>query len=735
MSASTGASKTQIRRLPPSLKSLVGVASSTMHLTGVTEMGTIGLVRGPFGVWSGWKREYGGLTTTSYLPICVWAIFRAPRGLKRIYTTRITHYTDPDDYATTAALAGSVDVQGSTVVATAGSETGTIPGPWDLDPDDTLDIHCDEDGSGPDTATFTAVRAVAAGSGLSITDIDGETILLSLDNGPAQVITFTATHVGDPDGAAAEINEQLVGGSAVVNTGEIDIYSDKYGTNSEVDITGGTALTELGHSVGTDNGTGNVGDITAVTAAEAKTIIEAAVVNPVTGVTVTEETGGELTITSNTTGTGSSIQIEVASTADDEFGFDNDLHSGTNGSSVTVLVADERTAAGLVLTLDIEDPSSGVADEFKEKVYKDAELVETWDNLSMTPAAPNFHEKVLNNADTGSAYITSADEALGIRPDNATGITLTGGDDGLSGLVDADFIGNAGTRSTRLLADYIALRAIPGRATAVVQPDLVSWSEETNSFAVLAGPLAQTVAGIRTYVKTTASLKGQSEYGAFYWPNVYLANPSTEVYGSDTEKVLVPAEGSVLAAIIVQDVKRGGVYEAAGGLENGQLFGVVDIETDAVYDEANRDALYPDRINIIHHMADGEPFFIDGSRTLREDGPFPSIGESRGVIYITQTLFEFVDPKRHKNINMRLLSEIRNVGTLWLRRQTELGAFFTDDPGKAFYLDTSENVNTPATMAAKELHLGLGLNMAPPAEWIYIDVTKDTRALYEALGL
>lgn len=733
MAATQGASKTLIQRLAPSLRSLMGVPSSTIHLTGVTFKGPVGEVGGPFGSWSSFKRVYGGLITTSYLPVTMWAIMRAPRGLKRVYVTRVTHFTDPDDKTTTTATKGVANLSGATTLPTQGASTGNTTGPWNLNAAQTLVVHCDADALGPDTATFNATAAALTGGAFGAALVGGDTITLKCDGDPDnQVFTFAGGEVAA--GVAALINATARDFRCVDAGATVNFVSDTEGTNSRVEVvsdTGGAAA-KIGHiapSVAT--GTGNVGDIDAVTFAEAKAIIEAAVVNPATGVTVSLDGSGFLVITSDRPGGGvaSKVQVTGASTAV-AFGFDALVHSGTAGSTVTVFKVHSKYPGDHTLTVDVENPTSGVATEWKLRVYQNGDLVETWDDLPALASA----ETVVNDADVGSAWV-ELEHLLDFRPSNVTGSAVAGGGNGLVGLVDADFIGDAGIRSTRLLPDYIALRAVPGWATAVVQPDLVSWCEETNSFAPLAGAFGFTVSGVRTYVKTTAALKGLSEYGAFYWPNPYIANPDIDVYGSESAKVLIPAEGPVLAAIIMQDDKPGGVHEAAGGLENGTLPGVVDIETSAVYDVTNRDMLYPDRINIIHHDADGEPFYIDGSRTLKSDGPFPSIGESRGVIYITETVKRYVDPKRHQNMTLRALSAMRNTVDLFLRGETKLGAFFTDDPERAYYVDTSEAVNPASERAKHVAHVVLGLAKAEPMEWILLEVTKDTRALYEELGL
>jgi len=738
-------SKVSIVRLPPSLQSIIGVPSNSIHLTGTSMKGPIGEVSAvPSGSWPTWKRIYGGLITTSYLPVSVWAIMRAPRGTKRIFTTRITHFTDPDDKLTTAALIGDEDLDGTTAAPTQGEETGTVAGPWNLDSGDDLVIHCDEDGGGPDTATFTGTPALIAGGVWVGGLLAADQIVIKTDKDPDnQTVIFSG---GETFPQTLALLNAVAGMQAIDSGGggtNIDLQSDTEGTNGSIQIVSESppgVAAKIGHVVAAAvTGGGNIGDIDAATFTELKGIIEAAVINPLTGVTVSEEVGGFMTITSNKVGGGvtSSIMIEVASTADAKFGFDNVLHTGSPVSAGPVITVQGINAGGFTddITVDVEAATDGEAAHFKLKVYYEGELIETWDNLSMVTTDPAFHETLINNADVGSAWINTVDLATGTRPDDVTGVALTGGDDGLGGLVDADFTGNAGIWSTRFLPDFIALRAVPGRATAVVQNALVTMSELTNSFAVMAGPLGQTVSGIRTYFKTTAALKELSEFGAFYWPNPKIANPDTDVYGTDDTEIVVPAEGPCLGTYTVNDSRQGGVYEAPAGLENGRLFGVTDVENEQVYDESVRDQLYPDRINPIWHMADGEPFFIDGSRTLKSTGPFPSIGESRGVIFITQSVKVFAERVRHRNITLRLLDEVGKATELFLIGQARQGAFFSDDPEKAFYVDTSEAVNPASERAAHRLHIYIGLAMAEPAEYIFIEVTKDTRALLEELGL
>ena len=165
-------------------------------------------------------------------------------------------------------------------------------------------------GGGDQTATFNATAASLTGSGLSIVDLTGDTLLIDMNNTGGQTINFAGTESTAED-ARDTINGQLTGGVADVVGGQIRITSSISGTNSEVDITGGTALTELGLSVATDTGTGDFADISVATAAEVVTVLTADITGATASVVssavqlVTAEEGSDASI-QVTGGTGAS---------------------------------------------------------------------------------------------------------------------------------------------------------------------------------------------------------------------------------------------------------------------------------------------------------------------------------------------------------------------------------------------------------------------------------------------
>lgn len=108
---------------------------------------------------------------------------------------------------------------------------------------------------------------------------NGDTLFVSVDGGGAQTVTLA----GITDGAATApeiaytIASQLTSATADVSSAylKVTITSDLYGTNSSIQITGGTAQAGLGFDGAIHNGTGDFADMTQATALEVKAVLNA----------------------------------------------------------------------------------------------------------------------------------------------------------------------------------------------------------------------------------------------------------------------------------------------------------------------------------------------------------------------------------------------------------------------------------------------------------------------------
>jgi phage tail sheath protein FI len=258
------------------------------------------------------------------------------------------------------------------------------------------------------------------------------------------------------------------------------------------------------------------------------------------------------------------------------------------------------------------------------------------------------------------------------------------------------------------------------------------WRDGT-VFPVMVVPEDSTAAEAVEYVETTASLLESTEFGACYWPWAKVLNPSQRVYGTE-EQIVVPPEGHICGVYARVDAQLdNGVYQAAANVELGILRGVLGFEHDESKDGNKLDVVYPKRINPLTTFK-GAPRFIDGSRTLKSTGNFPSIGQSRGAIHIGSSVKRGLQFARHRNNTPQLRARVNRTVRAFLIGEMNKGAFASRNPETAFFVDTSEQVNPPTEQLAGRLWVRIGLAFATPAEFVIVMLGADTRALEEELA-
>ncbi len=390
------------------------------------------------------------------------------------------------------------------------------------------------------------------------------------------------------------------------------------------------------------------------------------------------------------------------------------------------------------LKIKISDATSAIASEFNLSVLDSSGLVlEVYPNLTMDVTKARFAPTVINDSISGSTRVTAADAGVvgsttTRRPANITSTVMSGGDDGLTSLADTDYIGNAAS-ATGLRAldtiDSLTTLAVPGVATSAVHNAMLTYCESTRGgqlFVILDPPADQTAAQIVTYVNSTAAIGGLSEYGAIYWPQLLISNPSTAIYGVG-DRIVVPPSGHVAGMIARNDnAKLGGVWTPPAGTEEGKLFGVLGFEHDYSLKEENRDLVFPQRINPITTM-DGFPRYVDGARTLKGDGNFPTIAQRRGVSFVERSIKLGIQFARHKNNTASLRATLSRSIRAFLVTQMNVGAFASTDPTTAFFVDFGVGLNPPGQ---KNTVVGrIGMATVEPAEYIRLRFSQDTRAI------
>jgi phage tail sheath protein FI len=334
------------------------VSTSTGLMWGVAERGPCSKAMGPFYNLQQWETVFGGPLTSYNSWFHVRAFFR--NGGAELYFVRLAHYTDILDADTRAGVATSRTILSAEGSASAAVQTGSSAPTFSLNAGDTF--VCDVDNNGADTATFDAAAASVTDTTTYPVTGGTSTLKLKIDRGEEQTITFDGTETSNDD-IAATVNDQLLGGSAVVTGGQVVISSDTEGTGSYVEITelpaGNPALV---FSTSEVQGTGDVADIKAVTYAEVKTVLEADLTGG-SGVTVSQNSQSYPVITSGTTGASSELDIQ-------------------SGDAVTKLGFTVSTTTGAAAATDntltlksgyrgYESPGTYANGHIQTKVYKD----------------------------------------------------------------------------------------------------------------------------------------------------------------------------------------------------------------------------------------------------------------------------------------------------------------------------------------------------------------------------
>lgn len=735
------ASKVIVVEEEPAIRQIEGVSTNVLAMPGITERGPVNEAKRVTS-FEEWQRIYGRDILNGYAAQAVRGFFQ--NGGTQLEFMRVVHHTDITNAATKTSAASSVQLLTAPTAPTAGTILGSEFEPFELVTSDTLSV--DVDAGGTVVATFTGTKGSrTSGNTQPFALADGVTLLVDIDGAGPQTITFlTAEFVSIGAATAAEvaavINAKISGANASAVGGAVVITSDTVGTDSTVEVTGGTGAAALAFPAGVGSGSGNVANMSAVTVAEVKSVVEAAVA----GCTV-NDVDGRVQIVSNTTGASSSIQVLAVSTADTKLGLDNAVHPGSTGAAVNALLVSGKTDGtfGDALSACVSAATSGDANEFNFEVCQDGVVLESFPNVSMDPGAANFVVTVVNADPNGSNLVAVTDNSVGDYPDNrpanGTSSNMTGGDDGLVGIADTDFLGSAvsglGLRAFDT-KDDVSLLCCPDRITTGVQLGMITYAEITRGgsiFVVLDPPAGQTATGMITYTETTAGLLGLSEFAAIYWPQVKVTNPNKTLFGT-SETVVVPPCGHVAGVYARTDASRpGGVYIPPAGVDVGILQGVVGFETDEVIDESKRDLVYPKRINPLT-TGKSLPRYIDGTRTLKAGGNFPTIAERRGVIYIEQSLKRGLQFARHKNNTPALRRTVDRTTNAFLLTQWRLGAFRGETPETSFFVDVGAGLNPASEVFAGRLNVRVGLATNKPTDWVILRFSQDTRALDEELA-
>ncbi len=743
-----GASKTNVTRAQAQSRPLDTKPATILLVAGITERGPIGVAnavdaRRPFVSFADFKATYGGYTANAQdVPLQIDNAFKeaGENGGLQVFVSRVVHCTDPTDPSTRTSAAAVLALLTASVAATAGASTGGV-GPYVLAPNQHLDVLVN--GAGAVVATFLATAASRTSATGPYALSNGLTLIFAIDGGGTFTkvfanAEFNAIGAATPAEVCAALNAFFagngIGAVATVSSNAAKITSNRFGTGSGVNVSGGTANAALVFTTGNVAGTGNVANILAVTVAEVISVANAAI----TGSTTTN-VGGRAVISSNTTGGSSSIQVSSASTATG-IGFDNAIHLGLANGTVATLTVNAKSDGTYAnaLSIEVTAGSSGKATDFNLRVTRGGVVVEQWRNANLSPTSANYVVTLVSKGGFGqppSNLIAVTDNLVAVpSPGNMPALgqfgPMSGGGDGLASLADADWTGGVSVngRTGFRAFDLIRLKSLlitPGRATAAVANGQINYCDTISGglcFAVPETPAGMTAAQIVDYFAVTCGIVELSEMSSAYWPRVKHDNPQTSIFGNADTVITGPGGAFAGMAARIARSKVGGAFEHPASQEIGTLTSVRGLETDEVKDDAIRGLVFDSLINPIM-IDDGIPAWVDGARTLKSSGPFPTVGESLGILTVQQQVGIALDPKRNRNIRPQLLTEIDTKIRTYLKALTDAHCFASDKYSEAFSFDDGKALNTPATNKRREVNAAMGLATSDPGEFINVIIS------------
>lgn len=370
------------------------------------------------------------------------------------------------------------------------------------------------------------------------------------------------------------------------------------------------------------------------------------------------------------------------------------VNEGTWGDKLKVRIADgpaDTANKFQVEVLETVDGTDLVRETFKDLTVAGAEAAIngkskyiTWDDLGSATASPN------NRPATGT-------------------FSLAGGNDGLTGLVDADYVGSSAGKTGLYALNQVSgrlLATVPGVATIAVQSALLGWCESRgNAYAVLDCPDGYTENQAKTYRETT--LAANSSYGELWWPNL-------KVNG-----VEVPVSPYRIAAMIRTDEEVGGAHQVASGAVYGKFYGYTEPASLAYRDVTVRDLLDQAQVNTLNEV-DGAVVFW-GANTLDKTGTFPYSNERRVFQYARDVVQARVLLDVFRNNDEALWKSITRKVRDILLPIWRAGGLRGASEAEAFDIKIDTETNPQEVVDAGEVRGQVGLATQKPGLFFYFD--------------
>jgi hypothetical protein len=292
------------------------------------------------------------------------------------------------------------------------------------------------------------------------------------------------------------------------------------------------------------------------------------------------------------------------------------LYDSTPGSPVDTLHINALSegAWGNAITVKVMESGLDAANLFSLRVYDGELLVESLDDLSLDEDSENYVEKA------NSSYIEITYGGAGSVPALGSEVTLSGGDDGLNVLSEADYIGakavNTGFYAFGEVDDAIQLATPDVDSPAVIAAGL-AYCEGRGDMVYI----AETPFDTETQASVDFRLgRGGYSHGAFNssFGAMYFGKPKVYDIAQQKERH-VSAVGDILGVMAYSDWTAN-ESRVPAGVRRGKLRNCLgfDINVGTTARAADGDYLCENQINPLCSFADTGPV-IWGAQTLQRE--------------------------------------------------------------------------------------------------------------------
>jgi len=414
----------------------------------------------------------------------------------------------------------------------------------------------------------------------------------------------------------------------------------------------------------------------------------------------------------------------------------------------------------LALRVEVILASNGSTEYFDLNVYHPEYTlpIEHIRNVTMDEASVDYVEDVVNTSVRRSSYITVTDlSATGTatqrRPaDLVSPVPLSGGNDGLAGLVDADYTGGPTNRTGLYafnLVDEGNFLIVPDNTVIATQNAATAYCRDIKQEKVVFIPDVPASLSSTSAVNHVTALTNSRARSGLDWPRMRISNPSKAIYGQNVETLAVGTSGAraglsaalgkggVSGVVVPQKMWTNPSNEVFGWIAEAVGLEGLDSKHE-VLDPTVQDRVTDYGINPVlvgKRGTDGRygVWFNDcqtGEATSAVE--LGSFGNQAGLSHLRYIYTAYLQQHRTQgNTEMRRL-QIEMALKTSLGSWAALGCFATTDAAQAFYVNVDvggQNINNPLVQRQQRMIIKIGIAFADPARFMELVFTRDNRAV------